>query len=116
MTTEMDDYDDYFDYFEIGERFMREDEPDPQDGSILNIGTVVKVGRKWVHLRMDRTGEIERFDPDDLVSVGDNPGHSSVALTVWLMHLGHSNKAVRNWYPGCDCGRMSKAEAAELFK
>lgn len=82
-------------YLDIGERAVHSGGGD--------IGTVFKVGRKWVHLRMDRTGKIERVDPDMLDGVVDSPGHSSFALYAWLRHLGHSHEAVRDWYPGYDC-------------
>jgi hypothetical protein len=100
------------DYFEIGERAIPNDEPDYNP----DVGTVVKIGRKWIYLRMDRTGKIKKFDPDDLGTVGDNPGHSDVALYAWLKHLGHSEEAIRNWYPGFAPGKVSKAAVARLHK
>lgn len=33
-------------------------------------GTVVKVGRKFVHVRMNRSGQLRKFHPSNLVPVG----------------------------------------------
>lgn len=34
-------------------------------------GTVTKVGRKWVHVRMRRSDKVRKFLPGDLLEVGD---------------------------------------------
>lgn len=34
-------------------------------------GSVTKVGRKWVHVRMDRSGRTLRFTPDNIDSADD---------------------------------------------
>jgi len=45
---------------------------------------------------MDLSGKIVQFNPDDLISIGDNPGHSDHSLKVWIESLGHSKEAPSN--------------------
>ena len=34
-------------------------------------GTVIRVGRKWIHVRMDRSNKVRKFTPGNLTSAED---------------------------------------------
>jgi hypothetical protein len=61
------------------------------------VGTVVKLGRRYLHVPMDISGEVVKYDEGDVDSVADNAGHSPIMLYTHLRALGHSHAAISRW-------------------
>jgi hypothetical protein len=72
------------------------------------IGTVIKVGRKYLYLRMDTSGKIVKSEPDDLISISDNAGHSPIMLYWHLQALGHPWRTLYDWVDDPEWRRTCK--------
>jgi hypothetical protein len=104
--------------FHIGERFIDEAIAATTAPYPHGVGTVVKVGRKFVYLRMDIGGEVIKYEPSNLVSIGDNAAHSYGMLYMHLRALGHSQAAIHNWLDDAEwkrnCKKLHKSPPSHL--
>jgi hypothetical protein len=83
--------------YNIGERVIDSTIADTDAPYPHGVGTVVKLGRRYLYVRTDISGEVVKYDEDDVGSISDNAGHSSIMLYTHLRALGHSHAAISRW-------------------
>jgi hypothetical protein len=84
-------------HYDIGARVIDSTIADTDAPYPQGVGTVVKLGRRYLYVRMDISGEVVKYDADDVNSVADNAGHSPIMLYTHLRALGHSHAAISRW-------------------